>query len=170
MYLLVMAIVFAIVAIPIVRALAKTGRKKPTELSDFFKTDICDIFRYSPTLEEDSINEVGQHVMRYSLRLQDYELGTFYDATIHRFDDGRYNLMLEGRDGYLNRQIVDFVNFCASQYGIDRDGNREVTHGDHEKAEKGLFSRWWDGVIIDNANPNMRMNLTIYSIVPRVQD
>lgn len=170
MYLIIMAAVFAIVAAPIARALARNSRKQPKELSDFFRTDICDIMRYSPTLVDDSVNEVGTHFRRYTLRLQDYELGTFYDATIHQFDNGKYNLMLEGRDGRLTRDVAEFVDFCAARYGIDRDGRREVTKEDYRKAEQGLFSRWWDGLIIDNINPDRRLNLSIFGIVPRVQE
>lgn len=159
----------AIGAILIFMALSKKEQyRQPKELSDFFKTDICDIMRYSPTLVDDSVNEVGTHVRRYTMRLQDYELGTFYDATIHQFDDGKYNLMLEGKDGRLTRDVAEFVDFCAARYGIDRDGKREVTKDDYRQAEQGLFSRWWDGLIIDNINPDRRLNLSIFGIVPRV--
>ena len=168
-FLIVVAV--AIVAIPIIKAVAKTGHgKQPKDIGDFFGVDIYDIFRYSPTLIEDSVNEVGTHVRRYTLRLQDYELGTFYDAAIYQFDDGKYNLMMDGKDGKLTKQIADFVDYCAALYGIDRDGSREVTKDDYRKAEAGLFSRWWDGLIIDNVNPQKRMSLTINGIVPRVQD
>lgn len=170
MYLIIMAAVFAIVAAPIARALARNSRKQPKDLSDFFQTDIYDIMRYSPTLVDDSVNEVGTHVRRYTLRLQDYELGTFYDATIHQFDDGKYNLMFEGKDGRLTRDVAEFVDFCAARYGIDRDGRREVMKDDYRKAEQGIFSRWWDGLIIDNVNPERRLNLSIFGIVPRVKE
>lgn len=164
---LISIIVFGVLLIsPIVRWLASGNEqqqpKRRSEMGDFFRIDINDMFRYSPTL-----TERDERIARYHLRLPDYELGTFYDAEVIAFGDGTYNLSLVGRDRRLTKELAEFIGFCADRFGIDDNGNRELTHEDYQRADLGTFARWWGLQLrIDNM-ANGRMEMTIYGLRPR---
>ena len=141
------------------------SKGKKENLGDLFKVNIYNMFKYDPKLvEETSLN--GKQVKKYTLKLPDLELSTFYKAEITQHLDGTYDITFLSNVNEIRQGMVDFIDLCINLYGTDFMNKGNITNDDYRDSSMGVFSRiWYNKLRIENVY--FTMSLTIYNITPK---
>jgi hypothetical protein len=137
--------------------------KKKNDISDLFRINIYDIFKYAPKLVE-TITLQGETAEKYSVKLPNPELGTFDKADIIKYPNGAYDLIFAGNINEISKELKEFVDFCVSKYGKDFMNKEGIVRQDHCDLVLGVFSRVWHNKLrIENVN--FTISLSMYHIV-----
>lgn len=112
-------------------------------VSDFFKIDICDIFKYNPVFEGTEQNSVGSQIDKYSLRFKELEMNMFFEVEITKFQSGEYNLNFKGNTNIISDEAKEFIKFAFQQFGYDDSGKGIIVSSDYDDARNEMFDRWW---------------------------
>lgn len=141
----------------------KNDRPTPLPaLCDLFRINICNIFKYEPKLIEET-TAGGKPVKKYSLKLPELELSTFYKAEIIQHNDGTYDLVLQSNVNEIRKGLADFIDFCTREYGPDFMHKGSVADSDYRDVPLGVFSRiWYNKLRIENTY--FTISLTIYNV------
>lgn len=144
------------------------GKSNPDKLSkndisDFFKIDINNIFKYDPVYLHTEINVCGSEVKHYRLYLKEIELGLFGGIEIIETGENEYNIVFEGVNNTLTKELKEFIKFCSDKFGVDSNGYGEIHSLDYTYIDKNLFSRMWDDVWIDN-NSSENISMTLFAL------
>lgn len=137
-------------------------KSKKDEFSSLFKIDIYNIFKYEPKLEGE-VYRSGKPAKKYTFKLSELELATFYKVDIFQFQNGDYELLFRSNINELRDGLKEFVDFCVKDRGLDFMNKGGITQEDYDDAYLGIFSRVWHNFLrIENIN--FRLTLTIYDI------
>lgn len=144
---------------------SKTTSVEPlkNDISDFFKIDICDIFKYNPVFEGTELNSAGSRIDKYSLRFKELEMNMFFEVEIIKFQSGEYNLNFKGNTNIISEEAKEFIKFVFQQFGYDDNGKGNITSSDYQDAQNEMFDRWWhhNGIWMTNvAERNISLSLS----------
>ncbi len=137
-------------------------RKKKDDISSLFKINIYDIFKYDPKLIS-NITIQGKSAEKYSYKLPDLELGTFYRVDIIKYNDGAYELIFVSNINEVRKELKEFIDFCVNKYGKDFMNKGEIVKEDYRDLPLGVFSRVWHNRL-RLENLNYTISLTLYNL------
>lgn len=145
--------------------LRKKSKKEEAGPETFFSIDIYNIFKYKPQLlGEVAVN--GKPAEKYTLKLKDLELDTFYKVEILKYKNEKYDLVFMGNVNEIRNGIIEFIDFCLKAYGPDFMNRGSISPEDRRDLSMGVFSRiWYNRLQINNLD--FKVSLTIQNITPK---
>lgn len=133
------------------------------DISDFFKVDINNLFKYSPVYSHSETTSFGNEVKHYNLKLKELELGLFFEIEVIKVGENEYNIVLKGIKNEMTSNLSKFISFCTKKYGLDMNGNGVVTKSEYEDIKDNVFSRMWNKVWIGNMTSD-NIEMIIFSV------
>ena len=141
------------------------SKGKKEDIGDLFKINIYNMFKYEPKFIEDTLLN-GKQVKKYTLKLPDLELATFYKAEIVQHQNGTYDITFLSNVNEIRQNLVDFVDSCLNLYGTDFMNKGSIVDDDYRDSSMGVFSRiWYNKLRMENVY--FTMSLTLHNITPQ---
>lgn len=125
-------------------------KHKHEHIFDFFHYDLRNLPFSEKDLAETQIRESdGYEVKFYRFDLPEEEFRGFKKIEIIQVEDNQFNVCFYSKGLYLGKECVQFVDFCAYQFGPDKSGSHYLDRK-YECDSYGCFdnraTRYWNDV------------------------